>query len=346
MGIVFLYTELSGYFIACLKRLISLNKVKVMVVHWPINPEAPFDFELPKEVDFINKNSLKRKEILNKIQTMNPSIIVISGWLDKDYLKISRHFKPSSKIVLCMDNTWIGSFKQFIGTLLSKYLHSLFFTHIWIPGNPQLAYAQKLGFKDKSILKGYYSADQELFSSFYEKSILIKEKQFPHRFLFAGRYIPSKGIDALIQTFNEMQDELNGWELWCIGTGTLKNNYEDSKMIKHLGFVQLKNIYEVIEQTGVFILPSKHEPWGVAVHEFASAGLPLVLSANVNSATEFLEEGSNGFQFNWSEPNSLKIAIKKIVNLSDKELIEMSIESNRLSKRITTQKWSDTLINI
>ena len=40
-----LYTELAQYSIACFKALSRLD-VNLLVVHWPINAEAPFKLDL------------------------------------------------------------------------------------------------------------------------------------------------------------------------------------------------------------------------------------------------------------------------------------------------------------
>src|SRR5688572_27242054 len=52
--IVFLYTELAGYFLACVEAL-SKN-AEVMIVRWPVNKEAPFQFSTPGSVKIYNRN--------------------------------------------------------------------------------------------------------------------------------------------------------------------------------------------------------------------------------------------------------------------------------------------------
>ena len=45
--ILFLYSELAGYFIACAKELGRAEWVEaVRIIHWPVNPEAPFELGL------------------------------------------------------------------------------------------------------------------------------------------------------------------------------------------------------------------------------------------------------------------------------------------------------------
>ena len=44
----------------------------------------------------------------------------------------------------------------------------------------------------------------------------------------------------------------------------------------------------------LFVLPSRHEPWGVVVNEALAAGLPVVLSDRVGAAADLLVDGENG----------------------------------------------------
>jgi len=73
---LFLYSELAGYTIACFKYFSEkyLNEVDLHVIHFPINPEAPFQFEFPENVKFYSRekydlNALKNliKKYFNKV---------------------------------------------------------------------------------------------------------------------------------------------------------------------------------------------------------------------------------------------------------------------------------------
>ena len=46
---------------------------------------------------------------------------------------------------------------------------------------------------------------------------------------------------------------------------------------------------------GVFVLPSRHDGWGVVVNEACAAGLPVISTSAVGSARDLLVDGSNGF---------------------------------------------------
>ncbi|MCF8430655.1 MAG: glycosyltransferase family 4 protein, partial [Melioribacteraceae bacterium] len=230
--------------------------------------------------------------------------------------------------------------------IIGRLLLKRYFEYIWIPGEPQISYARKLGFSEEKMLLGNYSADFNYFNSLYKDNYDNKKRKFPHIFLFVGRYIEAKGIRFLVDTFSELKHESKDWELWCVGTGELKDQFYDTDKIKHLGFIQPQDLNKVIENSGVFVLPSEYDPWGVVVHEFATAGFPLLLSTNVGAGTLFVEEGENGFVFPNKNKTKLIELFRLVMDKSDDQLFKMSIHSNNIASAITPEKWTNTLLTI
>lgn len=239
--IVFLYTELAGYFLSCVNELSKKKKdVQVHIVRWPVNKEAPFNFNFSNSVTVYNRNELTEASLLELINAINPSIIYSSGWIDKGYLKVCKLYRDKIPVIVGFDNQWQGKIKQHIASLISfKKIHP-YFNYCWVPGKPQYEFALRLGFKPKQILTGFYVADYHLFHGFYEKHIQAKNNNFPKRFIFVGRYYDFKGIEEMWQAFINLDKKLNiSWELWCLGTGDIEPVKHPK--IKHFGFVQPKN---------------------------------------------------------------------------------------------------------
>jgi len=342
--ILFLYTELAGYFIACLGKLSELYDVDIYVVHWPINKEAPFHFNFDGPIHFIDKQKYTYEELSTKIDTLAPDFIYCSGWVDKHYLSIAKSFKKKIPVVIGLDNQWTGSPKQQLACILSRFTIKKIFTHCWIPGEKQKKYAINLGFRKKFILEGYYSADVDFFMHLGDQCLAEKKNTFPHKFIYAGRYYKFKGVADLWDAFTTWQNEQpTNWELWCIGTGTEAPAIHPK--IKHLGFIQPENFAPIIEQGGVFILPSHFEPWGVVLHEFAAAGFPLIASDAVGASTAFIADGDNGFIFKAGDTKGIQNELNKIASLSDLELVQMGSKSREKALTITPAKWAETLMS-
>ena len=130
--------------------------------------------------------------------------------------------------------------------------------------------------------------------------------------------------------------------LWCLGKGDFDSVFPKHDKIKNFGFVQPSALKEYIEQTGVFILPSQYEHWGVVVHEFAAAGFPLLCSDTTSAAHAFLEEGKNGHFHKPYKVDSILNALKKFVIANDVELNLMAEHSVTLSRTITPDTWAST----
>jgi glycosyltransferase involved in cell wall biosynthesis len=276
---------------------------------------------------------------------IDPDMIVCSGWIDKDYLKITKQYFGKISTVMSLDTHWKGSAKQLLATVVSRFTLMQTFSHAWVPGEIQKKYALRLGFKEGRISKGFYSCDLPKFNGVYERHIVQRTSALPRRFLYVGRYYEFKGISDLWMAFEQFKKETKSeWELWCLGAGDIKG--PEMEGLKHFGFVQPSNLEPIIEQCSVFILPSRYEPWAVVVQEYAASGFPLLLSKAVGAAEAFLDEGKNGFLFESGNIEQVKSGLKKMSQLSDKELISMSHISHQKAQQISPSIWVETLLNM
>jgi len=343
MKFVFLYTEIAEYFLACCNKLAEHGEVHI--IRWPVNKEAPFKFDINPTLKLYSKSDYTIQQLTQLVNSIQPDVIVCSGWIDKEYLKISKSYFGKIPTVMTCDTHWTGSLKQRLATIISPFTLLTIFSHAWVPGESQKKYVSKLGFKQDTIHTGFYSCDLAYFNSVYEAQKEQKKTSFPKRFLYVGRYYEFKGIKELWQAFIELQDEYpNDWELWCLGIGDVEPVVHPK--IKHFGFVQPKDLANYTMQTGVFILPSRFEPWGVVVHEFAASGFPLLLSDKVGAKDAFLRETINGFTFISGNVTGIKESMKKIISLTGIELQNMSEVSHGLSKTISPDAWVDELLSI
>jgi len=343
MKILILYYELAGYNIVCFEHLNKFDEVHV--VAYPVNSEAPFEFQTSDKIvihDRKKYNDVQLQELYHKVQ---PNILYCAGWGDQDYLKLANIAKVPT--ILGFDNEWEGSLRQRAAILLKKRSFQKLFDYAFVPGENQKTFALKLGFKEESILLGAYSCDFDFYNNLGNETWTLKKKQFPKRFIYVGRYIDRKGIFEMWEAFVQFQKESpSEWELWCVGAGEKFEQKVVHPKIKHFGFIQPNQMNDFIRDTGVFILPSYFEPWGVVVHEYAAAGFPLLLSDKIGAGTKFLKPGVNGFRFLSKNVEEIKKSFHKVVNLSDEELIQMGESSKVIAREITPQKWAETITDI
>lgn len=337
--IVFLYSEIAGYFLACAKELAKFSEV--LIIKWPVNSEAPFKFDIPDGLSVIEKNDYSNIKLLQLINTFNPDKIVCSGWMDKDYLKIVKSFKKRIPTILTLDNHWEGSLKQKVASMISPFYLKRIFTHAWVPGSPQEKFANKLGFN--KVIKGFYCSDNHLFEGNFNASNIVPEKTF----LYVGRYVDVKSIKEMWQAFIQLVEENNlwDWKMVCIGTGDLWEERVIHDQIEHMGFLQPGEISKFLIKKPIYILPSNFEPWGVSVQEFAISGCPLIISENVGASEMFIKEGQNGYMVK-PTISSIKSAMNKFIYKSNDELVKMSINSNELGMSYSPNDWANRLLKV
>ena len=331
-----LYTELAQYTAECLNTLVERNKnLKVYVIKWPINNEAPFNFNFNDRIIVKDKKDIDLKKY-SKI--INPKIIICSGWIDKEYIDFIKSLKINVIKILAFDNYWENSLKQNFGKFFIKKLVSKYFDFCWVPGKLHVSYANKIGFKKSQIVTGFYARNLHSFNNTYLARKGLKSN-FPKKFLYVGRYLKLKGVVDLWSSFQEFSKHNSDWELHCAGTGDLYENRMIHDKIFHHGFLQQEQLLDLVNKMDVFIMPSHYDHWGMAVQEFACSGLPLICSDKVGSASDFLKENQNGFFFKSKNQKSLLKAMKNIANLSDEDLSKFGQNSNILAKKYDVNTW-------
>ena len=345
--VLILFTELSSYILNCLTEA-EKDNFEIHLIRYPINHEAPFEFIDEYPLKLYSRDDFKNVQTLRVfINKLDPNLILVSGWIDRGYLDALKDLSISSKKVLMLDTPWSSTIKQKIWKIIFKIKFLKLFDASWVPGYEQSEYAQHLGFDFNDIYDGIYSCDNKLFNKYYFENLESKTKVFPKKLLFIGRYIEIKGIKELWVNFVEIIEEFNlDWELWCVGTGDLWDKRMIHSSIKHFGFLQPEELKDVISQTGIYVLPSKYEPWGVSLHEMVSAGMPVLTSDNVGSCSSLVNNKRNGIVFSHSIKGDFKQKMYEIMQFSDKELSLMGEESVHLSKKFTIQDWVRTLNKI
>ena len=105
--VLFLYTELAPYFLACLERLVHEHDVEVQLVRWRVNKEAPFQLRFGERIHVHERGEYDDKELIRLCAGFRPDIAFASGWVDKGYLAVCRHLhRTGIPTVMCSDTAW------------------------------------------------------------------------------------------------------------------------------------------------------------------------------------------------------------------------------------------------
>ncbi len=345
MKILVLYEELARYFINCINELASEHNCEILIFCKQANSHAPFQFtNVHANIKIINRDEFTAEQMQEAAKNFSPDAVFIGGWSHRPYLELIKKLNPK-RTIMGFDNQWTGSLKQQVGAVYFKTFIKPYIKHAFVPGKEQSVFAKKLGFAESKITEGAYCCEYNLFNTYYTRYKSEKETHFPKRFLYVGRYAKEKAVDVLWSAFIDWQKENpNEWELWCLGKGDVAPPVHEK--IKHFGFLQPEEMGDIIKNTGVFVLPSTFEPWGVVVHEYAAAGFPLICSDKTGAAGMFLTENVNGFKVEAGNKKQLTEKMNKFSTLNQKELNAMAVQSTLMAAKITPRLWAERFIEM
>jgi glycosyltransferase involved in cell wall biosynthesis len=344
-NIVYLYSEVMPYAIAVMRALVQQHGATVDCIYWDKRKRTPFSPVNEHGITFHKRSDFDYATLKKFVEERHPRIIYVVGRMDKAYLKTALRYRRTCHVVTGSDNQWTGSLKQRIASLFSRLLYRRYFEYCWVPGVRQRTFAQKMGFPDRLIINNLLTADTAVFDGLFEQFKQVKKNSYPHTLVFAGRFTETKGVDLLVAAFNEVKAEINNdWQLILIGSGDMQVPVSEHIQVK--GFMSSTELAADSKGWGVFCLPSRYEPWGVVVHEFAMAGLPMICSDAAGAADALVKDGYNGYTFHSGDKEALKKELLKIMAASDDELILMGAHSHELSKLYSPEIAANSLMAI
>ena len=138
-------------------------------------------------------------------------------------------------------------------------------------------------------------ADTQLFVP--GKSELVDQSR-PFTFLFVGATIRRKGVDLLLEAFAIVEKQFPGKvRLVVVGPrgdshGLLEHALSGAVIVRPA--VAQRELLEIYRGADCFVLPSRHDSFGMAAMEAMACGVPAIISEMVG-AREATEQGRNGW---------------------------------------------------
>lgn len=347
MKVLFLYSEYVNYLDGVMRQLASTYGASVHVVSWDEQLLKPANRPSIKGVTFQDRSGLSTTALTSLIERFDPEILYVSGWMDKGYLSaISRARNRSAFTTVCgFDDNWQGTARQRLGSIYFRLYLRRFFDRAWVSGARQYNFARNLGYQDEEIAFNLLSCDSEKFNRNHghERRLIERKKAF----FYVGNFREVKGIDILISAYKHYCTALGGnWDLICIGQGPLANRLKEEPRITVLDYMDSSSLIAKSAMYDVFVFPSLKDQWGVALHEFASLGFPLLSSVGAGSADQFLIDGYNGLTFSRGDVGSLANAMLEFQLMPDEKLREFGLRSRILGATITSEISAASLMSL
>ncbi len=332
--------DISGYMAACWRALHSLPDIDVFVIAFKSSTETAFSDQLMQGIP-CHLLDVQEKQDANFIKYLvlkeNPDLLFFSGWLHKPYrqLAFALELRETTK-VMGMDTPWWGTPKQHLAPFaLRSYLQQM--SRVVVTGERSWQYARRLGVEPANIMRGLYGIDFNAWSPLYEKRL---QNSWSRSFLFVGRYAQMKAPDVLAQAYRLYRCQVSEpWNLVCCGKGPLVSQLKGEPGIENLGFVQPNQMQEIWQSAGAFVLPSRFDPWPLALVEAAAAGLPIVCTDVCGSAVEVIRSYYNGLVIPPDNPQALAKALL-IIHERYEELPVWGKHSQELAAAYGADIWA------
>ena len=177
----------------------------------------------------------------------------------------------------------------------------------------------RMGFKKNKIEIIPNAVDTTLFSPGQKNILQSKWGISENVVLFVGRLVAEKGVELLIQAFNEVTKKIPKANLVIVGRGPKEKdlrNLQEKLSAKNIIFIEkvenrfMPNIYA---GCSVLVVPSYLEPFGNVVLEAMACGKP-VIGAYVGGIKDTIIHGETGYHFSVGNIKMLRDFLLKILS--------------------------------
>jgi glycosyltransferase involved in cell wall biosynthesis len=343
-SVVVLWQAMSGYFNACLKALAATGDVSVAVAYKAASNEAPFE---ESQFAWLSPSYRWQKApqaalVRKLLSEARPDVVLVSSWHIAGYRAVLREIGRPVPRILCMDNQWRGTAKQWLGRLTWRQFIRPYYDGVFVPGDRQAYFARRLGFRTEHVMRGLNCADT---SAFLLPASRSGERQ--NSFLFAGRLMKEKGIKVLAEAYALYRELVaEPWPLLVAGTGPELGTLRGIRGVRLLGFLQPSDLPRAMWSATAVLCPSLFEPWGVVIHEAASAGLIIICSEAVGAGVHLVQDGYNGFVVPTGNATDLAKSMRAVTNMSNGQRHAMSAASVSLSGQFSPDRWAAYVIEM
>jgi glycosyltransferase involved in cell wall biosynthesis len=141
----------------------------------------------------------------------------------------------------------------------------------------------------------------------------------PPTVIYAGRFIPEKRIELLVEALALVRESIPGLRARLIGSGPTRDAViarisalSLDAIVDCPGFLPTDAVDKAIREAVCVVQPSSREGYGMVVVEASACGVPaVVIAGEDNAASELVEDGRNGFVVPQPDPALLAEAIVK-----------------------------------
>ena len=139
--------------------------------------------------------------------------------------------------------------------------------------------------------------------------------------LFASKLQTRKLCDQLVTAYAALDRRPDGDPhpyLLIVGDGEERVALEQQvaasglKSVRFCGFKNQSEMPRYLELADVFVLPARHEPWGLIVNEAMNAGCAIIVSDDVGAQPDLVTDGVEGCVYPVGDVPALTDALRRV----------------------------------
>lgn len=338
MKIVFSWSNISGYMAACWRELAKQPGVELFVLAHRSGADTAFGDKLMEGIPhrlLEDAEKLDCHRVESIVVGQKPDVVAMTGWwLPTNRALAASNQLSAARFIMGVDTPW-----RHEAQFLTRFRYRSYFKqidHVFVTGERSWQYVRRLGFGPGQISRGMYGVDVARWSKLVSRR---EDGPWPRNFLFLGRYTEVKALDVLVAAYRAYRQQVEEpWTLTCCGQGPEGLRLKGVEGVIDRGFVQPEDLDAVFLKSGTFVIPSRFDPWPLALVEAAASGLPILTTDACGSAVENVRDAFNGAILPVGDSEALAAAMVELHGLGE-ELRIWGRRSNQFSQAYCVEMW-------
>ena len=287
--------------------------------HVQVFPDAVFEALAPRAIVDAVTAALDR---------LDPGAVVINSYSAPDAQAALLWCRRNRRVAVCLmeskaDDADRTAAREWVKARLVRE-----FDAALAGGTPQVAYLRQLGFPTEAAFLTCDAVDNDFFRLGAEAARAAPEavRHLPglHApepfFLASNRFVARKNLDRMLRAYARYRQRADApWRLVMLGDGDQRGALErivaDERIdgVTFAGFRQIAELPAYYGLASAFVHTALVEQWGLVVNEALAAGLPVIVSERVGSATDLVRDGETGYTF---DPTDLDALADRLVQVA------------------------------
>ena len=149
--------------------------------------------------------------------------------------------------------------------------------------------------------------------------------------LYAGRFLPEKGMDALLQAAPALDKNVG---IYFVGGEPEQKHLQFCREkglanVHFVGFQKKEELARYYKAADVFALPTYSDVWGLVINEAMACGLPVVTTDKCVAGLELIENGVNGYIVPVQDTDALAEKITAVLSADFRQMGAAALETIR-----------------